>query len=131
MVTPADYTRVGDTFKKSVFIDNTPMTLVTGMFQKFTTDAQHKELEAQFTRIGLIKSADGKWSNPSSLAGLPQFDVLTLLNTVITLPDNTRIPMEASVLLGKMVAQDNVYIYLENNGQQMRVPRTNVKVLGQ
>ncbi len=128
MLLPYDYTAVSNVFKKSNFIGDTPMTLVTGMLRAFTTQTQQKTISDQFKRMGLVESADGKWSVPS-LSGLDQFNVLTLTNTALTLSDNTLIPVEKAVMLGRMTAMDASYVYVENNGQQMKVPWETVKVL--
>jgi hypothetical protein len=127
-VIPYDYTTASDVFKASYFIGGTRMTLVTGMLKKFTTATQQREIEAEFKRMGLVKDSEDKWRVPT-LSGLEKFNVLTIANTAVTLPDNTLIPIEKAVMLGRMTAMDASYVYLENNGQQMKVPWESVKVL--
>jgi hypothetical protein len=128
MLIPYDYTLVSNVFKQKDFLNGAKMTLVTGMLRRFDTPAQQAAIETQFLRMGLVKKSDGKWAVPT-LSGLEQFNVLTVADTVVTLPDDSLIPVEKAVMLGRMTAMDASYVYLENGGLQMKVPWEMVKVL--
>jgi hypothetical protein len=121
--TVEDYTVANEQFKLGR-IGGVRQTIVNGLLNVFTTEAQKQKIKFEFLRIGL--QFDGsKWS----LSGIDGLPIVTTIATSVWVnaTDSVRVP--ARMVLGNEVSKRLDYTLFENAGKYFLVQSKNVKYL--
>jgi peptidoglycan hydrolase-like protein with peptidoglycan-binding domain len=118
-----DYTAASNVFKQDR-INGVRQTLVNGLLNVFSTDAQKQAIKFEFLRMGL--QFDGsKWS----LSGLDGLPIVTLLPTSVWINATESVKVPAMMVLGNEVSKRLDYTLFENGGKHFLVQTKTVKYL--
>lgn len=118
-----DYTAANEQFKTGR-IGGVRQTIVNGLLNVFTTEAQKGKIKFEFLRMGL--QFDGsKWS----LSGLDGLPIITTSATAVWLNATDSVPVPARMVLGNEVSKRLDYTLFENGGKYFLVPTQYVKYL--
>jgi hypothetical protein len=118
-----DYTSANEVFKKNR-INGVRQTIVNGLLNTFTTDAQKQQIKFEFLRIGL--QFDGnKWS----LSGFDGKSIVTTTNTTVWVNATEGVKVPARMVLGNEVTRRLDYTLFENNGKYFLVTSSTVTYL--
>jgi len=118
-----DYTAANNIFKQER-INGIRQTIVNGMLNVFTSDAQKQAIKFEFLRMGL--QFDGsKWS----LSGVDGLPIVTLVPTSVWINATESVKVPARTVLGSEVAQRLDYTLFENKGKHFLVQTKTVKYL--
>ncbi|RYF87384.1 MAG: hypothetical protein EON98_00615 [Chitinophagaceae bacterium] len=118
-----DYTAANNVFKQER-INGVRQTIVNGLLNVFSTDAQKQAIKFEFLRMGL--QFDGsKWS----LSGLDGLPIVTLLPTSVWINATESVKVPARMVLGNEVSKRLDYTLFENGGKHFLVQTKTVKYL--
>ncbi|GAA4727344.1 peptidoglycan-binding domain-containing protein [Flavisolibacter ginsenosidimutans] len=118
-----DYTAANNVFKQER-ISGVRQTIVNGLLNVFSTDAQKQAIKFEFLRMGL--QFDGsKWS----LSGLDGLPIVTLLPTSVWINATESVKVPARMVLGNEVSKRLDYTLFENGGKHFLVQTKTVKYL--
>ncbi|WP_121355757.1 peptidoglycan-binding domain-containing protein [Flavisolibacter nicotianae] len=118
-----DYTAANNIFKQER-INGIRQTIVNGMLNVFTSDAQKRAIKFEFLRMGL--QFDGsKWS----LSGIDGLPLVTIVPTSVWINASESVKVPARMVLGNEVAQRLDYTLFENKGKHFLVQTKTVKYL--
>ncbi|RYZ26019.1 MAG: hypothetical protein EOO10_16710 [Chitinophagaceae bacterium] len=118
-----DYTAANNVFKQER-INGVRQTIVNGLLNVFSTDAQKQAIKFEFLRMGL--QFDGsKWS----LSGLDGLPIVTLLPTAVWINATESVKVPARMVLGNEVSKRLDYTLFENGGKHFLVQTKTVKYL--
>lgn len=111
----ADYSAVSNAFKK-FDVNGVSQTLVNGMLNTFTNEAQKQEIRMAFVAMGLKYDGD-KWA----LAGIDGRMLITNTATIVWKDPNNSVAVPSKMVLGSFIAKRGDYIMFENEGQYFLV----------
>jgi peptidoglycan hydrolase-like protein with peptidoglycan-binding domain len=118
-----DYTAANNIFKQER-INGVRQTVVNGLLNVFSTEAQKQAIKFEFLRMGL--QFDGsKWS----LSGLDGLPIVTLLPTSVWINATESVKVPALMVLGNEVSKRLDYTLFENGGKHFLVQTKTVKYL--
>lgn len=118
-----DYTAASNVFKQDR-INGVRQTLVNGLLNVFSADAQKQAIKFEFLRMGL--QFDGsKWS----LSGLDGLPIVTMLPTSVWINATESVKVPARMVLGNEVSKRLDYTLFENGGKHFLVQTKTVKYL--
>jgi len=118
-----DYTAANNIFKEER-INGVRQTVVNGLLNVFSTDAQKQAIKFEFLRMGL--QFDGsKWS----LSGLDGLPIVTMLPTSVWINATESVKVPAKMVLGNEVSKRLDYTLFENGGKHFLVQTKTVKYL--
>ena len=118
-----DYTAANEQFKTGR-IGGVRQTIVNGLLNVFTTEAQKGKIKFEFLRMGL--QFDGsKWS----LSGLDGLPIITTSATAVWINATDSVPVPARMVLGNEVSKRLDYTLFENGGKYFLVHTKYVKYL--
>lgn len=118
-----DYSAANEQFKLNR-IGGVRQTIVTGLLNIFTTEAQKQKIKFEFLRIGL--QFDGsKWS----LSGIDGLPIVTLLPTTVWVNATQSVKVPARMVLGNEVSKRLDYTLFENKGKYFLVQSKTVRYL--
>lgn len=121
--TVQDYTAANEQFKTGR-IGGVRQTIVNGLLNVFTTEAQKGKIKFEFLRMGL--QFDGsKWS----LSGLDGLPIITTSATAVWINATDSVPVPARMVLGNEVSKRLDYTLFENGGKYFLVHTKYVKYL--
>lgn len=123
MQTTEDYTSANEIFKQNR-ISGVRQTIVNGLLNVFTTNAQKQAIKFEFLRIGL--QFDGKKWGLSGLDGLP---IMTKESTMVWVSANEGVKVPARMVLGNEVTKKLDYTLFENKGKYFLVNTKSVQYL--
>lgn len=118
-----DYSAANDQFKENR-IGGVRQTIVNGLLNIFTTEAQKQKIKFEFLRIGL--QFDGaKWS----LSGIDGLPIVTTTPTFVWVNGRESVKVPARMVLGNEVSKRLDYTLFENKGKYFLVQSKYVKYL--
>jgi peptidoglycan hydrolase-like protein with peptidoglycan-binding domain len=118
-----DYTAANEQFKQNR-INGVRWTIVNGLLNTFSADAQKQKIKFEFLRIGL--QFDGtKWS----LSGIDGLPIMTTLPTSVWVNARDSVKVPARMVLGNEVSKRLDYTLFENKGKYFLVQSKFVKYL--
>lgn len=118
-----DYIAANNVFKQER-INGVRQTVVNGMLNVFSSDAQKQAIKFEFLRMGL--QFDGsKWS----LSGIDGLPLVTIIPTSVWINATESVKVPARMVLGNEVAQRLDYTLFENKGKHFLVQTKTVKYL--
>jgi len=118
-----DYSAANEQFKTGR-IGGVRQTIVNGLLNVFTTEAQKGKIKFEFLRMGL--QFDGsKWS----LSGLDGLPIITTSATAVWINATDSVPVPARMVLGNEVSKRLDYTLFENGGKYFLVHTKYVKYL--
>lgn len=118
-----DYSAANEQFKINR-IGGVRQTIVTGLLNIFTTEAQKQKIKFEFLRIGL--QFDGsKWS----LSGIDGLPIVTLLPTTVWVNATQSVKVPGRMVLGNEVSKRLDYTLFENKGKYFLVQSKSVRYL--
>lgn len=121
--TTEDYSAANETFKQGR-ISGVRQTIVNGLLNTFTTDAQKQAIKFEFLRIGL--QFDGnKWS----LSGFDGKSIVTIEDATVWVNATEGVEVPARMVLGNEVTKRLDYTLFENNGKYFLVNTKSVQYL--
>lgn len=123
MQTTEDYISTNEIFKQNR-IGGVRQTIVNGLLNVFTTDAQKQAIKFEFLRIGL--QFDGKEWSLSGLDGMP---IMTNESTMVWVSANEGVKVPARMVLGNEVTKRLDYTLFENKGKYFLVNTKSVQYL--
>jgi hypothetical protein len=117
------YSTVNDTFKQ-YRLGSVRQTLVTGLLNTFSQEAQKQKIKFEFLRMGL--QFDGnKWS----LSGIDGRPIVTVAATNVWLNGTEKVRVPARTVLGSEVSRRLDYTLFENGSKYFLVPTKMVTYL--
>ncbi|RYY91017.1 MAG: hypothetical protein EOO15_00305 [Chitinophagaceae bacterium] len=117
------YATVNDAFKQ-FRLGSVRQTLVTGLLNTFTQEAQKQKIKFEFLRMGL--QFDGsKWS----LSGFDGRPIITVSPTSVWLSGTEKVRVPARMVLGNEVSRRLDYTLFENGSKYFLVPTKMVTYL--
>lgn len=123
MKTVDDYKIANEQFKQNR-INGVHQTIVNGLLNTFTTNAQKQKIKFEFLRMGL--QFDGsKWS----LSGIDGLPIVTTLPAVVWVNAAESVKVPARMVLGNEVSKRLDYTLFENKGKYFLVQSKYVKYL--
>lgn len=123
MKTVDDYKTANEQFKQNR-INGVHQTIVNGLLNTFTTDAQKQKIKFEFLRMGL--QFDGsKWS----LSGIDGLPIVTIVPTTVWVNAAESVKVPARMVLGNEVSKRLDYTLFENKGKYFLVQSKYVKYL--
>lgn len=123
MQSTSDYSMASDTFKQNR-INGVRQTLVNGLLNTFTTDAQKQQIKFEFLRMGLQYDGN-KWS----LSGLDGFPIMTKEAATVWVSAKQGVKVPAKMVLGNEVSRKLDYTLFENKGKYFLVNTKSVQYL--
>ena len=123
MQTTQEYSTANEAFKQDR-INGVRQTIVNGLLNTFTADAQKQAIKFEFLRIGL--QFDGnKWS----LSGFDGKSLVTIENTTVWVNATEGVNVPARMVLGNEVTKRLDYTLFENSGKYFLVNTKSVQYL--
>jgi peptidoglycan hydrolase-like protein with peptidoglycan-binding domain len=123
MKTVDDYKTANEKFKQNR-INGVHQTIVNGLLNTFTSDAQKQKIKFELLRMGL--QFDGsKWS----LSGIDGLPIVTTVPTTVWVNAADSVKVPARMVLGNEVSKRLDYTLFENKGKYFLVQSKNVKYL--
>lgn len=123
MRTVDDYKTANEQFKQNR-INGVHQTIVNGLLNTFTSDAQKQKIKFEFLRMGL--QFDGsKWS----LSGIDGLPIVTTVPTTVWVNAAESVKVPARMVLGNEVSKRLDYTLFENKGKYFLVQSKYVKYL--
>ncbi len=123
MQSTEDYSAANEVFKQNR-INGVRQTIVNGLLNTFTTDAQKQAIKFEFLRIGL--QFDGnKWS----LSGFDGKSIVTTEHTTVWVNAAQGVKVPEKMVLGNEVTRRLDYTLFENNGKYFLVNTKSVSYL--
>jgi len=119
-----DYSKVSDIFKQARIAGGVRQTLVNGMLNTFSSEAQKQAIRMEFIRMGLKYDGD-KWS----LSGLSGFRIITHQPALVWKDPKTAIQVPANMILGTEVSKRGIHTLFENNFTYFLVLTKSIKYL--
>lgn len=118
--TTADYSAVSNEFKK-YDVNGVSQTLVNGMLNTFTNEAQKQEIRMAFVAMGLKYDGD-KWT----LAGIGDRMLVTNMPTIVWKDPSNSVAVPSKMVLGSFIAKRGDFIMFENEGNYYLVKSQHV-----
>ncbi|HKC35294.1 MAG TPA: hypothetical protein VKB95_04500 [Chitinophagaceae bacterium] len=123
MQSTEDYSAANEVFKQNR-INGVRQTIVNGLLNTFTTDAQKQAIKFEFLRIGL--QFDGnKWS----LSGFDGKSIVTTEHTTVWVNAAQGVKVPEKMVLGNEVTRRLDYTLFENSGKYFLVNTKSVSYL--
>lgn len=121
--TVEEYTTANEQFKLGR-INGVRQTIVNGLLNSFTTDAQKQKIKFEFLRIGLQYDGN-KWS----LSGIDGRPIVTRNPTTVWINVHEKVTVPARTVLGNEVSKRLDYTLFENKGKYFLVKSSSVNYL--
>lgn len=118
-----DYSEVSEAFKQNR-VNGVRQTLVNGLLNVFSTDAQKQQLRLSFATMGLTYDGN-KWS----LSGIEGLPIVTIVPAKIWVNAATSVTVPARMVLGHEIARRMQFVLFSNNGRQFLVHADCIKHL--
>jgi hypothetical protein len=118
-----DYKTANEQFKQ-YRINGVRKTIVNGLLNTFTSEAQKQKIKFEFLRMGLQYDGN-KWS----LSGIDGLPIVTTTPTTVWVNATQSVKVPAKMVLGNEVSKRLDYTLFENKGKYFLVQSKNVKYL--